>query len=210
MAFSTWGFLFFYPQIYVVQSGPFCVLCGKSTPTGKKKYTSVADDKYQLWSNTYPQIGEIFRLCNSTPRAISLLFKSLLLLHNCQQKDLQLLSLVPIFCILKTRMNVILGLWWNNHFFPNLSQFLHVQAPPSWSHQKRRVFWRDQILRWQSWIYECFPCSEWILSTALSSTVFKIWNEFIGFFSQKIIGAQLKRIPLPTEWNFPPWLVEHA
>ena len=40
----------------------------KKYASWRKKYTSVADDKYQLWSNTYPQIGEIFRLCNSTPQ----------------------------------------------------------------------------------------------------------------------------------------------
>ena len=48
---KKWGFLFIYCRIYFVQSGPFCVLCGKSTPAGKK-YTSAAGDacdKLQLW-----------------------------------------------------------------------------------------------------------------------------------------------------------------
>ena len=151
MAFSTWGFLFFYPQIYVVQSGSFCVLCGKSTPAGEKS-TPASLMTNISYGQTHIRKLEKYSGCVTRPhRAISLLFKSLLHLHNCQQKDWQLLSFVPFFCcIWKTRMNVTLGLWWNNLFLPNLSQFLPVQSLSSWSNQKPRVFWRDQILRWQS------------------------------------------------------------
>ena len=39
--------MFRYPRIYFVQSGPFFVLCGKTTAAGKK-YASAAGHKLQL------------------------------------------------------------------------------------------------------------------------------------------------------------------